>query len=639
MFGKGDTAGRLIAVAMLALAAACAAILFVHADANPDLLWQGYYHDRNGHYAFGQDLALAIRTGDPLWFFSELERAKVWPPLHGLVLAAVLAAGGIDHRLGIVPSLIGWALAVAMVGLIARRMFQDGAHDGAQDRDLGVGAAAIAMTLAIASPAFRLMACDVMLECLGAGLTAAALWAYGRAMNPGAVPATADGTAARWRLLALILTALFFEKGNYWGLTVAALALSHVTLAPRRAVRRADDIARSLTARMSARALLDPFILAATLVFAVVLYLYWRAPTSFVVSGRAVSLYPPENLVTIGYAILFARVALWWRRERPAFDSAFGPAGRALIYWHIMPVAVSLLLPKRLSAFLWFVGPANSPSPGPYDPLATAAFYWQAFADGFSATPAIATLTLVLFAAGLVRPGRLSPGGRAVFALAVVSFAGVILHPQHQGRFLASWLFAVWIGAGAGGAVLLGRLLPRPARLPVAGLAAVALAAGTWREPAPAAYEIALHPVSGPSDLEFVRPLLPDLDGLRAVGVATTFGETNLWFWTLRERCRCRREVEMASIIGATSRDDVRARMAARLAASQSEAFAIVDAPGSPYALAQLGWTYDRLVGIVDAMAAQDRYVRVAVHAEPDFGAEASVWRPRDGPGATAGGR
>jgi 4-amino-4-deoxy-L-arabinose transferase-like glycosyltransferase len=195
MFARGNAADRLITVAMFALAAVFAAMMFVHANANPDLLWQGYYHDRNGHYSFGQDLALATRTGDPLWFLSELEKAKVWPPLHGLVLAAVLLVGGIDHRLGIVPSLIGWTLAVALIGLIARRMFQD----RAQDRALGVGAAAIAMTLAIASPAFRLLACDVMLECLGAGLTAAALWAYGQAMDATGAPDSGKDLASHWR--------------------------------------------------------------------------------------------------------------------------------------------------------------------------------------------------------------------------------------------------------------------------------------------------------------------------------------------------------------------------------------------------------------------------------------------------------
>jgi len=632
---SGEAAGRLVAMVMLCLAGAAAVVMFVHANADPDLLWQGYYHDRNGHYSFGQDLALAIRTGDPQWFFSGLEKAKVWPPLHGLVLAAVLLVGGIDHRLGIVPSLIGWTLTITLVGVIARGMFEDHAQNdehGMQDRALGIAAAAIAATLAVASPAFRLLAADVMLECLGAALAAAALWAYGRAMRGTGAADFGSDAASRWRVLALVLTALFFEKGNYWGLTVAALALSHASIAPRRTIGRALEIGGYLAARASIRALLDPFLAAAALVFAVVLYLYWRGPTSIEVSGRPVSLYPPENLVTIGYAILFARVALWWRRQRPAFETALGPAGGALFYWHVVPIAVSFLLPKRLSVFLWFVGPANSSPGGPYDPLAAATFYWHAFADGFHAVPWIAIVTIALFAVGLVHLRRFSPGGRAVFALAAVSFAGVAIHPQIQGRFLTSWLFAVWIGAGAGGAVLLGRLVPRGVRLPVAGVAAAVLALASWRETPPAAYAAAIHPSGGLSDLEFVRPLLPDLDGARAVAVATTFGSTNLWVWAIRERCRCRRQVELATIDRTGSRDEARIRMAAFIAASPAEVFAIVDAPGGyPMQLLIVG-PYDRMVGIVDAMAAQDRYVRVAVRPVPSFGAQASLWRLRDAP-------
>ncbi len=639
----GDGAGRLIALVTLCLAGAIGVVMFVHANADPDLLWQGYYHDRNGHYSFGQDLALAIRTGDVQWFFSALEKAKVWPPLHGLVLAAVLLVGGIDHRLGIVPSLIGWALAVAFAGLIAQGMFEDRAQDGTSDREpdrtLGIAAAAIAVTLAVASPAFRLLAADVMLECLGAALTAAALWAYGRAAAAPDASDAGQDAAFRWRLLALVLSALFFEKGNYWGLTVTALAVSHASIAPRRTISRAREVARLLEARASLRALLDPLVAAAALVFAVVVYVYWRGPTSIEVSGRSVSLYPPENLVTVGYTILFVRAALWWRRPRPAFETALGPAGGALFYWHVVPIAVSFLLPKRLSVFLWFVGPTNTFSGGPYDALAAAVSYWHAFAEGFHAAPWIAVATIVLFAVGLVHVRRFAPGGRAVFVLVLVSFAGVVLHPQVQGRFLASWLFAVWIGAGAGGAVLLEYLVPRRARLPVAGIAAAVLAVASWRETAPAAYAVAIHPSGGPSDLEFVRPLLPDLDGVRTIAVATTFGDANLWRWAIRERCRCRRQVELASNIRASSRDEVRTLMAARIAASPAEVFAIVDAPGSPYEFPWLGQTYDFLAGIVDAMAAQDRYVRVAVHAVPSFGAQVSVWRLRDAPDRPSPGR
>ena len=212
---------------------------------------------------------------------------------------------------------------------------------------------------------------------------------------------------------------------------------------------------------------------------------------------------------------------------------------------------------------------------------AAAAFYWHAFADGFHAVPWIAVVTIALFAVGLVHLRRFSPGGRAVFALAAVAFAGVAIHPQIQGRFLTSWLFAVWIGAGAGGAVLLERLVPRRVRLPVAGLAAAVLALASWRETPPAAYAVAIHPSGGPSDLAFVRPLLPDLDGARTIAVATTFGSTSLWVWAIRERCRCRQQIELAAIDGPWSRDDARTGMAAFIAASPAEVVAIVDAPAA----------------------------------------------------------
>src|SRR5204862_5352361 len=161
-----------------------------------------------GHFQFGLDLALAVKTADPVWFFSELDKAKVWPPLHGLVLSATLLVAGTDHRWATVPSLIGWILTIVFSFLIVRRMFAD--------RIQSIYAGAVTVVFVMTSPALRLLSSDVMLEGLGAGLSAAALWALLRA--------DADRNDTRkWRLLALILTALFFEKGNYWGLVVASL--------------------------------------------------------------------------------------------------------------------------------------------------------------------------------------------------------------------------------------------------------------------------------------------------------------------------------------------------------------------------------------------------------------------------------
>ena len=176
-----------------------------------------------------------------------------------------------------------------------------------------------------------------------------------------------------------------------------------------------------------------------------------------VLFSRPVSLYPPENLMTFAYALLFARAALAWHRHRAAFDaalgSAFGSAGPILFYWHVVPVAISFLLPKRLASFLWFVGPANVDPQLAYDPIGGALLYWRAFVEGFHVAPWVAVLAVVLAMIGMFGMWR-TPLARGVIVFAAWSMIAVIAHPQHQGRFLASWVFAVWICAGAGAGVL-----------------------------------------------------------------------------------------------------------------------------------------------------------------------------------------
>jgi hypothetical protein len=616
--------------ALAVLVAVGAAVLAVslwrsHAAA-PDLLWRGVYHDRNGHFAYGLDLALAVKTFDPWWFLSELEKAKVWPPLHGLTLSAVLLAGGIDHRLGIVPSLLGWAMTIVLCWLIARRLFAA--------RIPGILAGAVAVTLTAASPAFRLLASDVMLEGLGAGLSALALFA---AMLAGAQP----DRPARWRLLALTLTALFFYKGNYWGLVVVALALAYLSLDVRLSLRRAGVAWRAFDVGGAARSALgDPLLIATAAVAALVGFLYWLGPVSVVLFSRPVSLYPPENLVTVAYALLFVRAALAWHRHRAAFDaalgSAFGSAGRILFYWHVVPVAVSFLLPKRLATFLWAVGPANYDWQQPYDPIGGAQLYWRAFVDGFHDAPWMAVLALALASIGMFRMWR-TPPARGVVVLALWSVIAVIAHPQHQGRFLASWVFAVWICAGVGaGAVFELALARRPQFVRIAALVAlvaVLVAANVWREPSKAAYATAIYPTEGPSDTDLVRPYLDDLAGAHEIMVATTFGRSSLFAWMIRERCRCGIPVGGPWLERLGSRDEVRRVMAESIAQSNADVVVIVDAPHSGYALPSLGFTYDVLVGIVDAMEQQDRFVRVASYPVP--GGSASVWRRRAYAGGT----
>ena len=91
-----------------------AGAMFADYLAHPDDLWRGFYHDRNGHLAAGMNLALAVKTGDPIWFATQLLATKIWGPVHPLVLAGAFLVGGVDHRIAILPGLAGWVATVVL---------------------------------------------------------------------------------------------------------------------------------------------------------------------------------------------------------------------------------------------------------------------------------------------------------------------------------------------------------------------------------------------------------------------------------------------------------------------------------------------------------------------------------------------
>lgn len=625
---------RLVIVAMALLALSAAVSMFLAHAAAPERLWADVHHDRNGHFGFGLDLALALRAGDVVAFLSQLAKAVVWPPVHGLLLSAVLAVGGPDDRLGIVPSLVGWTATVVLTARLARRLFDDspGGIPPAVRAAAAAVASAVAGALALASPAFRLLGSDVMLEALGAAWSALALLCFARAMD-------APRDAARWRLLGLALTLLFFHKGNYWGLVVASLLVVFAierraeVKAPVRAALSATRVPRPAT--LAGALVRDPLRLAALVVVALIAVIYRHGPISLDLFGQAVSLYPPENLVTVAYALVFADAAVVWRRQRGRLAPVIGIGGHALLAWHVLPVAVSFLIPKRLSAFLWFVGPSNVPSGQPYDPLGAVAYYWTMAADGFHAGPVVAVLVVGLFAIGLAGIRRYPPGGRAVFVLALVAALGVIVHPHHQGRFLASWLFAWWVGAGAGAGLLVERFARRwpPARtrptaatVLVGGLAAALLAATVAAQPSPSAAALtAANRYSRPSDLSLLTPMLPALVGARSIGVASTVGRAPFFAWAIHVGCHTAVPIDGPWLVEGGSRSANRAAMEDFLAATAVDRLLVVDVPPGHPAVLDPGF-----VGLLDAMATQTRFVPLASATAVEHGATLTVWGRRD---------
>lgn len=584
-----------------AVAVAIAGAMFAAYLAHPDALWRGVYHDRNGHLTAGMNFALAVKTGDPLWFGRQLLAMNVWGPVHALVLAMVFLVGGVDHRIAILPSLAGWVMTVVLGAMIARSLFTD--------RALGLFAGALAAIWIAESPAFRLLGADVMLEGLGAGLSALALWTWIQAR-------AARNDGGRWRWLALVLTVLFFEKANYWGLVAGALALTEL-LGQRHRWRGWVAASVRAVAFWRPRWPADLWLVGAVLVAGLAAALFLRGPSAVEVFGRRVSLYPPDNVVTLAYALAFGRAWTFWRAHRTSLRERLGTPGRNLFYWHAAPLAISFLIPKRLAAFILFVGPANQAPGQSYDILGGAALYGRAFVDAFSTAPWTAWLALALATAAASQWRRYPVGGRAVFVFAALCATGVVIHPLHQPRYLASWIFAVWVCAGAGGAVLLDgvtRRLGGAVKITLAAALAAAFAALTIGAPISAgALEAAARAPAGPSDLALVRPWMGLVAGERTVGVATTFGPSDLFVWALEERCQCRVRVEHPWTTPAGTRADDQGVMLATLAASKARRWVVIDAPASADNYAPLGFTYAQLAGVADAMRLQHRFRPIAV--------------------------
>src|SRR5579862_3422810 len=99
--------GAVLLVCLLA-----AAWLFRGFLSHPRTLWVELEHDRNGHYNYGLDMAVAVEHGNPIQFLAQLEKGKVWPPLHGLLVAVTQVVARNDWRAAVLPGLAGWTLAL-----------------------------------------------------------------------------------------------------------------------------------------------------------------------------------------------------------------------------------------------------------------------------------------------------------------------------------------------------------------------------------------------------------------------------------------------------------------------------------------------------------------------------------------------
>jgi hypothetical protein len=582
-------------------------------EADP-ALWVSPEHDRNAHYLIGLKAAADVRSGRAWDFVRDLGGERVWGPLHPALTAGVLLVGGFDHRLAVLPSLAGWVLAILFGFLSARRAAPRG----------GNLAGLTAALFIAASPAFRAYAVDVMLESLGAGLTLAALYFYLRAVQ------TRPDAVWPGRLLGLALTALFFYKYNYWMLTALALAgaaLSAQLPAFWRALWgrvRGFDV-WGLLRRERRRPWVYLLAAPAALVAAVAL----RGDRPFEWAGRRFSLYPPYTLLTIVYAVVFLRLALWWRREGFRASGRLNGALRGVARWHLVPAACWFLNPKAVGYFLWFVGPTNTDAGQKFNPAGGVADYLGWMQTDYHLGLGALLAAAVLF--GCAVAGRLRPGGRAILWLALLSFALTVLHPNHKARNLHSWLPALWAGAGVGLAAFVhGRTAAAWPRLRPALAAAAALAVVLILAPAALAPGRAMEGgphAEYPSQLAVTDWYLPQLDDAHRATVLCAVPMHTLAEWTFLERYGSLDRREDTRFGFADAEADDRRGFEQWLGATPTDAVVYLEPAPGGYAWGAPGEQENRMAKLRDTLYAQQSFRLVASRDFPELSCRATVWK------------
>jgi hypothetical protein len=486
-------------------------------------LWGEGVHDRSAHYLFALRLATDLRQWRIVQFLVDLDSARIWPPLYGVLASIVLLVGGLDYRLAVLPSLAAWVGTVVFGFLVARRTVPRGGN---------VAGLATAVFIA-ASPAHRAYATDIMLESTGAFLSLAVLYCYLVSLQGRSL------TAGRW--LGLALSALFVLKYNYWLLTVLALTASTAVTHRRQIPAVLRQILSACDWRSLARAeVREPLNYVLTWVLLLIAGVYAHGDRPFVVGGATVSLYPPHNITHVAYILVFVRLARWWFTGGSERVALLPLRMRQLTYWHAAPLAVWFLLPKKLGCFLWFLSPANA-EPGRTSNLAAGlADYARWAVNDYHLGAWSAVIVALLVLAALASCRRLRPGGAVVLWLVLFGALLGSSHPNRKGRFLHSWFAASWVAAGVGVAGLTyGARTGRRRRLEpwLAGTALGMLA--LTHVPglaAPAHAQEGGPHVAQPSLLEMTDYYLGELTPTHRLAVLTTMDFKPLAQWTYLER-------------------------------------------------------------------------------------------------------
>lgn len=412
-------------------------------------LWYSPLHDRNAHLWFGISLAIDIRTADLLHFLKDLHGARIWGPLHPLLLSGILAVGGLNEQLAVLPSLTCWVLSAVFAFLAARRGVRRG----------GNLAGSVAALFVLASPAHRAFATDIMLESLGACLSLGALYFYQRA----------EQNRRPWMgaCLGLMLSLLFFDKYNYWLLVILALIVATLAAYPLAYARLGLSVLRQVNVlrwlRNQRRQPLS-YVLAGLLLLWAAMLACRGEPLQ--VGKLRISTHSSHNLLSVIYVVAFVRLWPWWRQTGRTLVQKLGVPGRQLVYWHVWPIVIWFLWPQRLGNCLAYLTRNHGQGGETHPFLGGLPFYWDCLADHYHQFAWAPYLVAGLVAVAVLTCRKLRPGASLILWFLLIAGGLTMAHPTLRSRFIHSWVATIWVAAGIGLAQLLyGRLTDSWARL------------------------------------------------------------------------------------------------------------------------------------------------------------------------------
>ena len=406
--------------------------------------WVGLGHDRNAHYRYGLQLAADATNGDVHRFLIDFDAGSwVWPPLNGILVAAVALLAGPNPVTAALPALLGWFLSMVFAFALASR----------SAGRFGVPAGFLAAACVLVSPAHRAYATDVMLESLGAGLTLMALhafvvWSQVRTPRAGA-----------W--LGFALSLLFFQKFNYWLLVAFTIFAAHGIEQRAEYWHLLKRLRRDVPWRIWfvgqwRRPLNYPIamLLAVVAVFAI------AGAFTIELFGQSLAVESNQIFVAVAFALALLRFTIWWwTGGRHTARAWLLPEVYPLLYWHAFPVLIWLVIPYRLRTFIWFVSPANSEKEYHSTFSEGARFYLAGIEGEYVASPEVYPILAIGVLASIALmavPRSYRPSGWAVPLFAVVALLLTFKHPNHKLRFLHTGTIGAYVAAAIGFAGLSG---------------------------------------------------------------------------------------------------------------------------------------------------------------------------------------